>query len=152
MNAAQVHLLFNHVPVLGSLFCLLLLVGGLLKKSDGAVRAGLAGLVLAALGTLPAFFSGEGAEHLVRPQPGVSTLVMAEHEDAAWFGFLAMEALGVLALAGLVVGRGGRPLPRGLLLAASLGSVFVFAVMARVAHLGGQVHHPEIRSGAAPRT
>jgi hypothetical protein len=150
MNAAQVHLLFNHVPVLGSLFCFLLLLGGQLRRSDPVTRTGLLGLVLAALGTLPAYFSGEGAEHLVRPQAGISTLVMSEHEDAASWGLLAMGTVGLLALAGLVMGRGGRPLPRGLLLAATFGSAFSFAVMARVAHLGGQVHHPEIRSGTAP--
>jgi hypothetical protein len=152
MSAAHVHLLFNHVPVLGTLFGLLLLLLGLPRKSDDVARAGLLGLVLVALATLPAYLSGEGAERLVRPLAGISTLVMEEHEEAALPAMLAVEGVGVLALYGLVLGRGGRRVPRFLLFTVIGGSALAFAFVVRAANLGGQVHHPEIRSDTAPRT
>jgi len=148
MNAAHVHLLLNHVPVLGSPFCLLVLLFGLLRKSDEVVRAGLLGLVLVALLTAPAYLSGEGAEDVVRPLAGVSTLLMAEHEAAALPAMLTVEGVGVLALAGLVIGRRERRMPGRLLVTVIAGSALACALLARAANLGGQVHHPELRSGA----
>ena len=149
MNAAYVHLLLNHAPVQGMALCLLLLLFGLSRRSDEVLRAGLLGLVLVAIATLPAYLSGEGAERIVRPLPGVSTIVMAEHEAAALPALLTVEGVGVLALAGLLIGHGDRRMPRWLLFAVIAGSVVAFAAAARTAHLGGRIHHPEVRSGAA---
>lgn len=39
MNEAQLHLLTNHLPVMGSLFTVLLLLWGLIRKSDEIKRS-----------------------------------------------------------------------------------------------------------------
>ena len=49
MNGAFVHLAFNHVPVLGLPFCLLLLFAAVGTKSRDLLRAACAGLVLVAV-------------------------------------------------------------------------------------------------------
>jgi hypothetical protein len=145
MSAAHVHLLLNHVPVLGTLFASLGLLLGVVRKSDEVARASLLGLALVALVTVPAYLSGEGAKQAVRPLAGVSTLVMGDHEAAALPAMLVVEGVGALSLAGLVVGRGQRRMPRWLLLTVIVGSALAFALSARAAALGGQVHHPELR-------
>jgi hypothetical protein len=152
MNGAHVHLVLNHIPILGSLFCLLVLVAGLLRKKDEVVRVALAGLVLVALVSLPAYFSGEKAEDIVERLPGVSNEIMEEHEEAALPALLAIEGAGVMALATLLLGRGGRPLPRFGLLGALIFGLAGFGLVLRAANLGGQVRHSEVRAGGAAAT
>jgi hypothetical protein len=149
MNGAHVHLVLNHVPVLGTLFCVLALGVALLKKSDEVARAALFGLVLVALLTLPAYFSGEKAEDIVRRLPEVSTEIMEEHEEAALPALLTIEAAGVLALAALFVGRGGRPQARWAVLGALGLGVVGLGLAGRASNLGGQVHHSEVRPEGA---
>ena len=149
MDGAHVHLLLNHIPVLGTLFCVLLLAFALLRKSGEVLRVALLGTVLVALVTFPAYLSGESAEDAVKRlgSPDISTIMLDEHEDAALPAMLTVEGTGVLALLALVLGRGGRRpgwLPWAVLAAGGLG----FALVARAANLGGQIHHPEIRAGA----
>jgi hypothetical protein len=146
-SAANVHLLLNHVPILGTLFCLLGLAYGALRRSDEVTRASLLALVLVALLTVPAYLSGEGAERAVRPLTGigVSTVVMDAHEAAALPALLAVEGVGVLALLALVIGRGQRSVPPWVRFGVIAGAAIAFALAARAAALGGRVHHPELR-------
>jgi hypothetical protein len=112
----------------------------------------LAALVVVSLLTLPAYFSGEKAEDIVERLPGVSNEIMEEHEEAALPALLAIEGAGVLALAGLVLGRGGRPLPRFAVIGALVFGLAGFGLVVRAANLGGQVHHAELRAGGAAGT
>ncbi len=144
MNGAQAHLLLNHVPVLAVPFSALLLSAGAALRSDELKKAGLAGFVLSALSVLPAYFSGEGAEHVVESLPGVTEALIHAHEEAAEAALAGAAALGVLGLAALWhAARAGRVRRRAwvpLLLAAAVAS----GLLARAAHLGGLIRHTEL--------
>ena len=60
MNQAHLHLIGNHVPIVGSLFALVLLGAGLLRKNQTLTQAGLAAVLAAGLLCLPAQLTGEG--------------------------------------------------------------------------------------------
>lgn len=148
MSAAYVHLLLNHVPVLGLFGGLLLLAWGVSRRSRDLTVAGLAFLVLAALVTIPVYLSGEPAEEIVEGLPGVSEHYVEEHEEAGKWALIALEATGLLALVSLFATRkaaGSRTLPIATLL---LG-IFAMTVVVRTAMLGGEIRHTEIRGGAA---
>src|SRR4029434_4393979 len=98
MNAAYVHLLLNHVPVLGVLFALGLLGWAVFRRSDTLLRAGWATLVVVALVALPVYFTGEDAEEVVEDEPGVVHKTIKDHEESALPAIIGMEALGLLAL------------------------------------------------------
>ena len=53
-----------------------------------------------------------------------------------------------MALVVLASGRKGRPLSRGLAVLSLLVALAASGTLAWVANLGGQIGHPEIRSGA----
>lgn len=146
MNGAFVHLALNHIPVLGTPFAFLLLLGGRFRQSEELTRAGLVALVAVAILTIPAFKSGPAAAHVLKvTNADINWPSVHEHAEAAEFGFWAAEILGVLALASLFFYRrlGGLPLiPFAVVMIAA--SLFVSVVMARVAHLGGLIRHPEI--------
>ena len=94
MNSAHLHLLLNHIPILGSAFALVLLGWGLLRRSEPIARVGLATLVLAALFAIPTYLTGGAAEHLVEDLPGISEAAIHPHEDAALISSYALGALG----------------------------------------------------------
>jgi len=60
MNATQIHLALNHIPVLLSITGGLILLFGLIKKNTPVIRTALILLVAAALFTLPVYLTGEG--------------------------------------------------------------------------------------------
>ena len=82
MNAAQIHLLSNHIPLALPFIGILILLISIFIKSDIAKRIGYLILVLGGLFTIPTFLSGEGAEEIVE-QIGRSHDLIHEHEESA---------------------------------------------------------------------
>ena len=148
MNAAHLHLILNHVPVLGTLIAVLLLVTALVEKSDDLRRAALALFVGVALLAVPVYMSGEPAEELVERLPGVTDQQLERHEDAALQALIAMGVVGCLSIGALAVTRRSPRGARSLTLATLVLGIVTSGLMARAALLGGQVRHTEIRAGA----
>lgn len=149
MNWAHVHLMLNHVPLIGAVFALLLLVAGLFRRSGDLQKAALWALVGTALLTLPVFFTGDPAEHMLKGVPGVMMGNVHAHEEMAEKSFVAMAILGALALVCAIVYRRAALLPRWLLGTMLGGSLVVVVMMGLTANLGGHIHHPEIGARAA---
>lgn len=101
MDAAHWHLVLTHIPVVGIVFALLLLAVALVTTNQGVRWLGLAAVVMVAALALPTYLTGEPAEEVVERLPGVSERVIDRHQDAATTAFVAVEVVGVLALAGL---------------------------------------------------
>ena len=146
MNAPQLHLMLNHLPVVGALFVAAVLAVGLVTRSAAILRLGHAMLLAIAIAMVPVYLSGEPAEESIEHAAGVSERAIEAHESAARVSMIGLEALGLAALAGLVWSRRLAPSRRftALLLACAIG---LSGVLAWTAHLGGQIRHPEIRAG-----
>lgn len=148
MDAAHLHLVLNHAPLFGVVFAVIGLAWALVRASDGVARASLGLLVLAGLLVVPVYLSGEDAEEIVEDQVGVSHDAIEEHEEAALGGAIAVGVVGLLGLA-LLLGFRGREIPRGMTGLALVLALAAAGWIGYVANLGGQINHPEIRSGAA---
>jgi hypothetical protein len=150
MDAVHLHLLTNHVPILGGAFGLLLLaVTFFLRTPSQQLRnAAYLILVVSALGAFVADASGEGAEEAVEHLAGISRYPLEEHEEAAPFAVGLSALAGVLSLAGLGLSV-FRPAWNGrMALAVSLAALLAFASSARVGWLGGKIRHTELESGS----
>jgi uncharacterized membrane protein len=152
MNGAHLHLLINHVPVLGTGFALALLAFSVWKRSEDIRKAALASFVIVALAAVATYLTGEPAEHVVRGLPGVAGTLIERHDDAAGIALGGAIVLGLLALVGLIWFRAGRPVKNWFSALALVAAVIVTGCMAWTAYLGGQIRHSEIRSEAAPMT
>ena len=86
MNAAHIHLLLNHFPILGALFAAGVLLAGVLFNDRKINQVGLVSLVLFAILTIPAFLTGEGAEEVLEELPGISNASIKDHEEIAELG------------------------------------------------------------------
>jgi hypothetical protein len=71
MTGAHLHLLVNHIPILGSLFALALLVASIWFAPDVLRRVALVLLIGVGIGGAVANFTGEPAEDAIRQFPGV---------------------------------------------------------------------------------
>ena len=150
MNTAHLHLILNHVPVLGTAFGLAVLVWGLWQRSDDIKRLALTLLTVTALSAIPAYLTGEPAEGAVKGMADVAGNLIERHEEAAGVALAGALVMGAFAVVGLVAFRRQRTVPSWFGVTTLLGAVAVSGLMAWAANLGGQVHHPEIRSGMAP--
>ncbi|MGI9174573.1 MAG: hypothetical protein ACR2GR_04575 [Rhodothermales bacterium] len=151
MNGAHLHLLLNHVPVLGIVFGLALLAFAMLRKDGSLARVSLGVFVIARLAAGAVYLTGESAEDVVEGLPDVSEARIEMHEDAGLYPLLASGALGLVGLGGLLAFR-KKPLPTGFTATVLVLALAASSVMAWTANLGGQINHPEIRSGAPPAT
>ncbi len=146
MNAAHLHLTLNHLPVIGLIFGLAILIIGWMLRNDTTQRVGLWLLFATALFAIPAFLTGEPAEDIAEKFPGVEKVFIEKHEETASFALGSTLVAGLGALVVLFVCR-KRTIPSWGLITALFLSLISSGAMAWTAHLGGQIRHPEIRSG-----
>ena len=147
MNMAHLHLLLNHFPTVGFGLGLGLFLVSLIGKDDKLTRLSLGVLFVIALLAIVVYQTGNAAREAIEPLPGVSRALIATHEDAALLAFVFMEITGAVAwLALWQFRRFSRP-TRWNLPAVLFLSIVTFGLMARAANMGGEIRHPEIRSG-----
>lgn len=143
MNAAQVHLLFNHVPVFGLLIGGLILITGLFLKNETVNKVGLYVLLITALLTIPAYLSGDDAEHLLKGPYGLDRELIHHHEDTAQVAFIAILITG--AFAGISLWRLAKNQPARTFIFITIAvGLFAYGSVAWSAHLGGEIRHPEL--------
>jgi hypothetical protein len=145
----HLHLLLNHVPTVGAVAALGLLLLGFVRRNEHLTHAGLEALFVVAMLTLPAYISGVGASRELRNSPGVSDFAVRMHQDAALWGFAVIEVAGFLGWIALWQMRRSGRAARGIVAATTVTLIVAIAMMAGAANLGGEIRHPEIRSGAA---
>src|SRR5215813_9413990 len=156
MNLAELHLLLNHWPIIGSMIALAMFLVSIVGKRDELKQASLALFALIALLAIPTFMSGFAAQEALKESTDVSMDVVQSHEGAALLTFMSMEVAGAFSLFGLW--RFSRDVKNPFLSRPGLmnvSAVLLFAVvttglMAIAGNTGGDIRHPEILSGQAP--
>ena len=147
VNLAHLHLLLNHVPTVGTIVALGLLILALVRRNEHLTHTGLEVLFVIAVLTLPVYMSGAAAHQKLRNQPGLSDTAMRVHQDAALAGFTVTEFAGFVAWIALWQSKRRGRAARGLVPTATLLTIVALVLMARAANLGGDIRHPEIRAG-----
>lgn len=143
MSIVHLHLILNHVPVIGMAFALLILGVAAWRRNDGMGRLGLAVMVGLAVVTAAVFLTGEPAEEAVEKVATVSEAMIHPHEEAAEASLIATGIAGALALIALGVYR-RRALPRWVTGAAFTAALVASTMLGWTANLGGRIRHTEI--------
>jgi uncharacterized membrane protein len=147
MSPVHLHLMLNHLPVVGTFIGVLLLAVALLRRSSELAKVTLGLFALLGAASLAVFLTGEPAEELVEKLPGFSESITHAHEEVAELATIVMVSVGVLALGALVLFR-RRALPRWVTAGALALAVVTGGLMGYTGYLGGQVRHTEVRGGA----
>jgi hypothetical protein len=149
LDAAHIHLMLNHLPVIGAPLLLLLLTIGLLRGSGELVTVSLALVVGLALATGLVYLTGEPAEDLVERAPWFRDALAETHEEHATVSLVAMLVTGALAGVALALRRrpwAGLWLPRVVWGGLALST----ALLGWTGWSGGRIRHDELRSAAVP--
>ena len=147
MNWVHIHLLLNHLPVIGIVLALPILAWGIRKRSQEVMRVAVALLAGLAAVTFAVYFTGEPAEESVEGLAGVADSLIEAHEEAALLATVAFGVLGAVAVGGLIRFR-GRAIPARFATLVLLLGLIPAGLVAWAANLGGQIRHTEI--GAEP--
>jgi len=143
MNPAHLHLLLNHLPVIGFGIGLALYVVAIVSKKLDLQRAGFVILFLAAAFTIITYVSGNDAREMLKKTPGISNPLMEAHETAALVAFVFMEITGFFSWIGLWIwGRPSRFARWNVGIVLILATL-AFGLMSRAAYMGGAIRHPE---------
>jgi hypothetical protein len=149
---AHIHLMLNHIPVIGIGVVIAFLLAGRARGSRELEWVSLQMFVALALLTIPVYFTGSPASHQMRELPGVARETIQRHSSAADFAFATVEALGAFSLGALVRFRSPAAVPARLTTALLALALTALGLMIWTANLGGRIRHPEIgASNTVPR-
>jgi len=149
MNVVHLHLLMNHLPVLGSLFGLMLFAGTMYRKAV-SLRFALWFAVGLGAAAIAVYLTGEPAADSVEKLVGITEQSIERHEEMAELATIGAGILAALALTALLVFR-RKEIPRWVGAAGLVGTVLLSATMGWTANLGGQIRHSEIRGATVPQ-
>ena len=149
MNGAEIHLLLNHIPVVGLFFVVALLTYALIRKNVPLVNICVVFTLLLAVVTIPVNNSGEEAEEIVE-EMGRDHDLIHEHEEAAELALFLMLGLGGICIAYIFLLKRNEYVAHILSIILLAGCLGTSIYMAQVAHSGGEIRHPEIRDGFTP--
>lgn len=156
MNPAYLHLVLNHLPLLGSFSGFVILMYGGWRNSVDLIRVGMAFLVFAGVVTVPVYHSGHGAAKVAEDLIGVSNPAIQHHRHAAEISYYLGIALGVAGVWGLIEQRRRGQLSRWLIVVIGVLTGAVFVSLLITTRAGLSIRHPEIeippRNINPPRT
>jgi uncharacterized membrane protein len=145
MNPLHVHLILNHIPVLGIPFASLAL-GYALIIGKAEIRKGAQSLfVLLALATIAVHYSGDKAKAAKQNWTRIEESRIETHNDASAYALGGALLLGAIAAGGLVLyafPNSGR-LQRRIVWILFFCGLFVSTIVARTAFTGGAIRHSE---------
>ena len=154
MNLSHVHLLLNHLPIIGTFIAFGLFLVSLIGKRNDLRQAALALFALLTLLSIPTYMSGEAAHEALKDSPDLSMDLIETHQGAAFLAFVFMEITGAFALIGLwpfsrteEKSHWSSSPARWNLSAVLFFSIVTMGLLAIAGNTGGAIRHPEIFSG-----
>ena len=151
MNPAHLHLIINHVPVIGTMITLFILAIGIIKKSDDVKKVAMLVLILTSVITIPVYVSGGNAEEMVEgAYEDVDESFIDAHEDFALYSFIAMDIVGAIAILSMFLYKKPKELSNSFAMIMFVLLLIVNGMMGYTSHLGGKIHHPEMRDVVLP--
>jgi formate hydrogenlyase subunit 3/multisubunit Na+/H+ antiporter MnhD subunit len=136
--------MLNHLPIVGFVLMVPVLVLAIVLRRADYKRAALLGVAAVGILTLPAFWTGEPAEEGIEHLPGVSESLIEAHEEAAELALILALVTAGIAAASWIATRKSDELLKFAMPVVTIAALGTTGVMAWVGHEGGKIRHPEI--------
>jgi hypothetical protein len=151
MDTGHLHLMLNHLPVLGVPALLGLLLWGLVRDMAPVARGAIWLTLALSVVTAGVYLTGEAAEELVEGMPTFQESLVERHESVALWTTVMVIGTGVLAAAALYrSARGSTQGSRALVRLVVVGLALSTIALGVTAWTGGPIGHPELRQGGVP--
>ena len=145
MDWVKAHLALNHVSVIGTPFLALLLGWGWFRRREELVRLGLWWITIFSVISIALKFTGDFAAEQKGSDLAEVKRFVDRHEQSADQATAAVFLMGVAAGVALFAGRKRGRVPVWALAMTLLMAIGSGVMLARTAHLGGEITHPELR-------
>jgi uncharacterized membrane protein len=147
MNAAHFHLMFNHLPIVGLGFAILLNILAVFGKSPEVKKLSCWFYILVgALSVLP-IITGDGAHEILKTYPGIDNDAIENHETWAYIFFYGLILNGILSIAALWFSREKPDRIKKLSIATLIIALVLTFFAFQTGTTGGKLRHPEIEQG-----
>lgn len=147
MNGAHWHLVVNHLPIVFPIVGVIVLITGIISKSEAVKRTGLMIFVLGAFAAMAAMATGEGAEEVAEKISGVTENDIKSHEEIAESFALLAYVLGGLSVLGLWASFMGKSFASMVSNGTLVLALIVIYFGRQTGTTGGEIRHTEIRKG-----
>jgi uncharacterized membrane protein len=148
MNNAHLHLAVNHLPIVGIIIGLLVLLSGMLLKRPQVKATALGIFIFSSIATIAAYLTGEGAEEVVENIPGISETLIHTHEEYAELFFALTLILGAIAIVTLFLQLIKSKYSKHLYILVLILTIVISIVAKYVGTSGGEIRHVEIRGNS----
>lgn len=136
----------NHLPIIFPIAGVIVMVTGILSKSEAVKRTALLVFVLGALATVAAMSTGEGAEETVESIGGIAKNYIETHEETAETFAILSYLLGGISLFALWASFTQKRFAGIVAIAVLLFSGVVLFFAQQTGTTGGEIRHTEIRT------
>ena len=147
MNQAHLHLLFNHFPIIGAFIGVFTLITGFMLANSTIKRTALGIFIFSALCAIPSFFTGGGAEIIVKEIQSVSRKRIHHHEEQAAVFMWVICSLGVFSLITLVIDKSGKGIRQAFYFICLILGFASMIFGQKAGTSGGEIRHSEITEG-----
>jgi hypothetical protein len=141
MNATHIHLLTNHIPIIGIACGFFVLVWSIVSKNKNSLFAALFILLFSGIGGGITNKTGEEAEEQLERMQGISKVAIHEHEEAAEGAMPFILATTVLSAAALYLNYKNHKWSKFSNYALVLAAGLAFIMSARAGFIGGKIRH-----------
>jgi uncharacterized membrane protein len=146
MNAAQLHLIFTHLPIVGLGFVILInLISLFYYKSQDFYKLTLWLYVVLGVFALLAYITGDGAEEIMKTYPGITEDIIEPHENLALIFFICLMITSAVAIAGLYYTKTKENLLKRFTIYLLIAGIFLSLVAIGTGTTGGNIRHTEIK-------
>ena len=149
MNGAYYHLVVNHLPLIFPIVGMIVLLVGLLSKSEPVKRTGYLIFILGAICSILAMASGEEAEEVVEKIKDIDEKYIKSHEHVAETFAILSYILGAISILGLLVSFTRKKFSNIVAIIAVAFTIVVLFFAKETGTTGGEIRHSEIRPGSA---
>jgi uncharacterized membrane protein len=149
MNPFHLHLLFNHLPIVGIYLSILVIFSGIILKNQTVKNVALCLIVISGIGAFVAHVTGEGAEESSELRNDFSHDLIEKHEHASQPFFQIMLALTLLSAVALFFNLKKKNWSNYLIILIAIISIAAAYFAQQAGTSGGEIRHPEISDGSA---
>ena len=147
MNAAHLHLMFTHLPIVGIGIAVLLNLYAMFSKSIEVKKLTLWFYVMLGAFALLAYLTGDGAEEIIKTYPGISPDAIEDHEHIALFFFIGLLIISCVALIGLYLTKTKAHLLKKFNQYLLIAAILISLLAVKTGFSGGEIRHSEMKDG-----
>ena len=147
MNAAHLHLMFNHLPIVGLGFTILLNILAIILKNQELKKLSCWFYIIIGLLSILPLITGDGAHEILKTYPGISSDAIENHETWAYIFFYGLMLNGVLAIGALWFSPKKPDLMKKLSITMLILALVLLFFVYQTGVTAGKIRHPEIENG-----